>query len=148
MPEAGHQLVLGGLVGWTSENATKTLQGRFAVGPPNEFGFPRGYTSTQAMGDYLQGWSLAYRLPLWRPFQGFGTGPFGFRQFVLEGFIEGAKVSYDNLRAAAPWYRSAGGELHADLEIWALRLAPGLGVARQLDGEEATVTYLTLGFAW
>ncbi len=147
-PRGGHQLVFGGLVGWTSEDATRTLQGRFSVGPPSDLGFPRGYLKTTAVGDYLLGWTLAYRLPLWRPFDGVGTTPFAFRQVVLETFIDGAKVSNESLGDQAPWYRAAGAELHADSEIWALRLSPGLGVARQLDAEEDTVAYLTLGFAW
>ncbi len=147
-PSAGHQLVVGGLVGWTSQDATRTLQGRFAVGPPSTLGIPRGYHETAAIGDYLLGWTLAYRLPVWRPFRGLGTTPFALRQVVVEAFLDGAKVMADSLGDRAPWYRSAGGELHLDTEIWALRLAPGLGVARQLDGPEDTVAYLTLGFAW
>ena len=147
-PSQGHQIVAGGLVGWVSENATRTLQGRFHIGAPSTLQVPRGYRETTAVGEFIQGWSLAYRLPLWRPFSGFSTTPFVFRQIVLEAFLDGAKVTTEHLRAKAPWYRSAGGELHAEWEVWALRFSPGLGVARQLDGLEETVAYLTLGFTW
>lgn len=144
-PEAGHQLVAGGVVGWSAQPVSY-LQGRFQVGGSSGLDLPRGYGSTVAAGDQLLGWTAAYRLPVWRPWAGIGTTPFSLRQVVLEGFVEGAKASPDRPGGRGDWYRSAGAELRLNLEIWAVRSNPGLGWARQLDGAEDDAVYFTLEY--
>ena len=146
-PKAGHQLVVGGVVGWSDLEGT-WLQQRFQVGGNSGLDLPRGYPTLMAQGEHLLGWTTAYRMPLFRPFSGASTTPFAFRQLVLEGFCDGAKASNDRPGGAGTWYRSAGGEVRADVEIWYLQFAPGLGLARQLDGGEDTVAYFTLEFTW
>lgn len=146
-PDGGHQLVAGGAVGW-SAGPRSYLQGRFQLGGPSSgIDLPRGYSSLVATGDHLLAWSGGYRLPVWRPWAGLGTTPFALRQVVLEGFLDAAKASSDHPGGDGWWYRSTGGELRFNLEIWAMRLNPGLGVARQLDGREATESYFTLEYA-
>ena len=66
---------------------------------------------------------------------------------VLEGFLDAAKASSDHPGGDGWWYRSAGGELRFNIEVWSIRLNPGLGIARQLDGAEATEAYFTLEYA-
>jgi hypothetical protein len=144
-PEGGHQLVAGGAVGWSSQPRSY-LQGRFQVGGTSGLDLPRGYGSTVATGDHLLGWTTAYRLPVLRPWIGLGTTPFSLRQVVLEGFLEGAKVSPDHPGGLGDWYRSVGAELRLNLEIWAFRTNPGVGAARQLDGVEDSTVYVTLEF--
>lgn len=144
-PSAGHQLVVGGALGWSAQ-PTSYLQGRFQIGGSSGLDLPRGYGSTVAAGDDLLGWTTAYRLPVWRPWAGLGTTPFNVRQVVLETFLEGAKASSDHPGGNGAWYRSAGAELRLNLEIWAFRSNPGLGWARQLDGAEDSTLYFTLEY--
>jgi len=147
-PHWGHQIVGGGYAGWSDQNGSTNLQSQFTIGGANLILNPRGYNDPVASGYYLVGYSGAYRLPVWRPFDNYGTTPFGLRQVTLEGFFDAAQVSTDHLHGNGSWYRSTGGEIAADLEIWALRMAPGLGVAKQLDGKEDTVGYVRVGYRW
>ena len=146
-PEAGHQVVTAGSLGWSDADGDQILQSQFAVGGPQGYNRVRGYPLV-ASGPYLATYTLAYRLPVWRPFQGFGTTPFAIRQLVLEGFTDAGKISPDRILGEGNWIRSAGGELHANLEAWALDLNPGLGVAKQLDVHKDTRAYLTLAYQW
>ncbi len=146
-PAQGHQLVLGGALGW-SESSSPYLQGRFVIGGDPAMGYPRGYVKTEAAGDYQLAASFAYRLPLWRPFQGFSTTPFGFRQLTLEGFYDTAKVSSDRLNGNGGWWSSAGAELRGQWEIWTILTAPGLGFAHLYQHNGQISTYLTLDFTW
>ncbi len=145
-PSQSHQIVLGGIVGWSEGD--RWLQGEFAVGGAMGTTLPRGYPKTVAVGDYLLAGSGAYRLPIWRPFEGFSTSPFAFRQLVLEGFYDVAKVSPNRIGGQGTWFRSVGGELHAQWEVWYALFNPGLGVAQQLDGDKDLSAYLTLDFGW
>ena len=147
-PHWGHQVVGGAYAGWSDQNGSSNLQSQFTIGGANLILNPRGYPDPVVSGYYLVGYSGAYRLPVWRPFDNYGTTPFGLRQVTLEGFFDAAQVSTDHLHGNGDWYRSTGGEIAADLEIWALRMAPGLGIAKQLDGKQATVGYLRLGYRW
>lgn len=144
-PEQGHQLVGRIVGGWSDGDAS--LQGAFAVGgkTQNTTTILRGYREVQAVDDHLGGWSLAYRLPLWRPQFGSGTQPWYVRQFVLEGFIDAAQTSSDHAFSNGPWYRSVGGQFSADIDLWIMRLSPGISVARQLDGEERWQVEFMLG---
>jgi hypothetical protein len=144
-PEAGHQLVARTLWGWSDGDST--LQGAFATGGETVTSLPilRGYPDVEAVGSHAAGWSVAYRLPLWRPEFGVGTQPWFLRQFVLEGFADAAKVSADHAYGDGRWYRSAGGQLSFDMELWKLRIAPGVVVARQIDGDEETHVSFALG---
>lgn len=143
-PSQGHQLVLGGELGWSSGD--RTLQGAFAIGGALGLSLPRGYVETQAVGDDLIAGSIAYRVPVWRPFKSYGSSPWVHRQVVLEGFVDGAKVSDDHIGGDGHWFRSVGGEVHDCWEFWHLLLQPGIGVARQLDGDEDTVAYFSIDF--
>jgi hypothetical protein len=146
-PEYGQQLVLGAAGGWS--DGDRYLQGQFSVG--GVFGvnsLPRGYLTTQAVGYYLAGGSVAYRTPLWRPFKGFSTTPFVDRQEVLELFFDAAKVSTDRFNGNGDWFRSVGAELHVDMVFWEAILNPGIGVARQLDGDKKWAFLFSLGFNW
>jgi hypothetical protein len=145
-PALGQQLVLGGAAGWS--DGQRYLQGQFDVGGDAATGLPRGYPLTQASGPYLLAGSASYRAPVWRPFTGFSTSPFVLRQVVLEGFYEGGKISDDHVGGDGKWFHSTGAELHADLVFWEAILNPGLGVAKQLDGEKNVVTYFQLDFLW
>ena len=147
-PRWGHQVVGAAYAGWSDPDGATTLQGAFTIGGTATVLTPRGYPERLVSGYYLFGYSGAYRLPVWRPFANFGTTPFGVRQVTLEGFLDAAQVSTDHVHGNGEWYRSVGGELAVDLEIWALRLAPGFGVAHQIDGKEATTGYLRLGYRW
>ncbi|MBN8524329.1 MAG: hypothetical protein J0M02_03215 [Planctomycetes bacterium] len=144
-PEQGHQLVGRIVGGWSDGDAS--LQGAFAVGgkTQNTTTILRGYREVQAVDDHLGGWSLAYRLPLWRPQFGSGTQPWYLRQFVLEGFVDAAQTSSDHAFGNGPWYRSVGGQFSADIDLWIMRLSPGISVARQLDGEERWQVEFMLG---
>lgn len=143
-PAQNHQLVIGGQLGWS--DGPQDLQGRFGIGGNLSQGLPRGYPLTMVRGRTLEAWSTAYRLPLWRPFAGLDTSPWVTRQAVLEGFYDAARVG-DRLDEGH-WYRSAGAELHLEFSFWLVRFAPGLGIARQIDGLEETAGYLSLGFRW
>ncbi len=147
-PHWGHQVVGGGYAGWSDQAGGTNLQSQFTIGGANHILSPRGYPKPIASGYYLVGFSGAYRLPLWRPFDHYGTTPFGLRQVTLEGFYDAAQVSSDRLHGNGDWFRSAGGELATDLEIWALRLAPGFGVAKQLDAKGDITVYIRLGYRW
>ncbi len=141
----GVQLVFGGQAGWS--DGDRTLQGNFVVGGPLGRGLPRGYVrDTEAVGRHLLAGSLACRVPLWRPFRGFSTTPFRFRQLVLEVFGDSAKVSTDHFAGNGDWYSSLGGELHAGWEFRSVILSPGLGIAKQLDGDRDWQAWLAMGF--
>ena len=144
IPSWNHQLVLSGQLGWS--DGPTDLQGRFGIGGNLAEGQPRGYPATMVRGRTIESWSTAYRLPLWQPFAGLATTPWVSRQFVLEGFYDAARVG-DQLDEG-DWYRSAGAELHFEFSYWLVRFAPGLGIARQIDGLEETASYLSLGFRW
>ena len=148
LPHWGHQVVGAGYAGWSDQTGGANLQSQFTIGGNAQTLSPRGYRDPVSSGYYLVGYSAAYRLPLWRPFANYGTTPFGLRQVTLEGFYDGAQVSSDHLHGNGDWFRSTGGELAADVEVWALRFAPGLGVAQQLDGKKDTVGYVRLGYRW
>jgi len=143
-PEQGHQLLVSGQLGWS--DGPHDLQSRFWVGGDRAMGNPRGYPLTMARGRTLESWSAAYRLPVWRPFDGAGTTPWVTRQVVLEGFYDAARCG-DQLGEGF-WFRSVGVEAHLEFEFWLARFAPGVGVARQVDGLEDTAGYLSLGFRW
>lgn len=143
-PRGGHQIVVGAS-GGTNDGDT-TLQGSFSVGGILGLGLPRGYYEIEAVGDHLVGGSVAYRLPLWRPFDGFGSSPFAHRQIVVEVFYDLAQVSRDHLFGDGDSYASAGMQIHDEWEFSGVIVQPGLGVARQLDGDEDTVVYFALGF--
>lgn len=142
--DGGHQLVGAAQIGWS--DGPRDLQARFGVGGNRAQGLPRGYPTVVRRGRCLEAYSLAYRLPVWRPFDGLGTTPWVARQVVLEGFYDVAGVG-DRLGEAA-WYRSTGVEAHLEFAFWLVRFAPGVGVARQIDAGEDTVGYLSLGFRW
>ena len=144
VPAWGHQVVVGGSAGWSDTPAT--LQGRFDVGGNLGQGLPRGYNLIQASGAHLLGGSAAYRLPLWRPYHGADTSPWAWRQLVLEGFYDAARAGDDDFGRDSDWYRSVGAELHLDFTFSDIPLAPGLGIARQLDGDEDVTAWLALGF--
>jgi hypothetical protein len=145
-PSQSHQLVLQGLLGWS--RGQRYLQGEFAVGGLNGATLPRGYPDTVAVGNYFEGYSVAYRVPLWRPFYGFSTSPFGFRQLVLEGFFDAAKASVDEIGGIGQWYRSYGGQLNGQWEVIDALIAPGIGVAQQLDGKKNLSAYFMLDAGW
>ncbi len=146
-PRFGQQLVFGGALGWTEGD--DFLQNQFSVG--GTYGLnqlPRGYGTTQALGQYLVGGSVAYRTPVWRPFSGLSTTPFVDRQTILELFYDAAKVSSDELDGNGDWFRSVGANLHMNWMIWELRVNPGIGIAYQLDGEEEVRGLFGLDFIW
>jgi hypothetical protein len=146
-PEYGQELVVGGALGWS--RGDHYLQGQFSVGGVyNVNQLPRGYLTTQAVGSYLAGGTVAWRTPLWRPFYGWGSTPFVDRQEVLELFFDDAKVSTDRLDGDSSWYRSVGAELHIDMMFWEAQLDPGVGVARQLDGDKKWAAFFQLAFLW
>ena len=144
IPSWNHQVVVSGQLGWS--DGPPELQERFGIGGNRAEGLPRGYPETMVRGRTLEGWSAAYRMPVWQPFAGLETTPWVSRQFVLEGFYDAARVG-DRLEEG-DWYRSAGVELHFEFSYWLVRFAPGLGIARQIDGLEDTASYLSLGFRW
>ncbi|MEK7415539.1 MAG: hypothetical protein AAB263_19720, partial [Planctomycetota bacterium] len=109
-------------------------------------GLPRGYPLTMSRGRALEAASAAYRFPLLRAFSGCGTSPLVLRQLVVEGFYDAARAG-DELGQGAV-FRSVGAEVHGEFEFWLVRLDPGLGIAKQVDGIGDTVGYFTLGFRW
>ncbi len=146
-PRYGQQLVFGGALGWTEGD--EYLQNQFSVG--GTYGLnqlPRGYGTTQALGQYLVGGSVAYRTPLWRPFSGQSTTPFVDRQTILELFFDAAKVSSDKLDGTGEWYRSVGANLHMNWMVWELMVNPGIGIAYQLDGDKDVRGLFGLDFIW
>lgn len=146
-PRFGQQLVFGGALGWTEGD--DYLQNQFSVGGTYNLNqLPRGYGTTEALGQYLVGGSVAYRTPVWRPFWGHSTTPFVDRQTVLELFFDAAKVSNDELDGEGDWYRSVGANLHMNWMVWELMLNPGIGVAYQLDGDEEVRGLFGFDFIW
>jgi hypothetical protein len=146
-PRYGQQLVFGGGLGWSEGD--DYLQTQFSVGGTYNLNqLPRGYTTTQALGQYLVGGSIAYRTPVWRPFQGHSTTPFVDRQTVLELFFDAAKASSDRLNGDGEWFRSVGANLHMNWMVWELMVNPGIGIAYQLDGEEEARGLFGLDFIW
>jgi WD40-like Beta Propeller Repeat len=146
-PRFGQQLVFGGALGWTEGD--DYLQNQFSVG--GTYGLnqlPRGYGTTQALGQYLVGGSVAYRTPVWRPFSGQSTTPFVDRQTVLELFFDAAKVSNDKLDGTGEWFRSIGANVHMNWMVWELAVNPGIGIAYQLDGKEDVRGLFGLDFNW
>lgn len=144
-PRGGHQLRLSGQVG-RSFGDDETLQGSFSIGGILGLGLPRGYYDIEAVGTWLVGGSAAYRFPLWRPFHGFGSSPWTHRQVAMEIFYDAAEVSRDQLLGDGQLYASTGIEIHDEWDFYGFRLQPGVGVARQLDGDEDTTVYFTLSF--
>ena len=144
-PAAGHQVVARTVVGWS--DGDDPLQGSFAVGGHtiNSTAILRGYGDVQAVGAHLAGWSLAYRLPLWRPRFGSGTQPWYIRQLVLEPFVDAAKTTPDQGSGMGRWYRSLGTEVHVDVDLWIMRLRPGVVFAQQLDGPKDIEFAFTIG---
>jgi WD40-like Beta Propeller Repeat len=146
-PRFGQQLVFGGALGWTEGD--NYLQNQFSVGGTYNLNqLPRGYGSTQAIGQYLLGGSVAYRTPIWRPFQGYSTTPFVNRQTILELFFDAAKASPDRLNGEGDWFRSVGANVHMNWMVWELMLSPGIGIAQQLDGKEDSRGLFGLDFQW
>jgi hypothetical protein len=145
-PSMGQQLVLGGAVGWS--DGARYLQGQFAIGGPLGLGLPRGYYSTEVQGAHLVALSAAWRTPVWRPFHGFNTTPFAFRQLVVEPFFDAGKVSSNRPNGDGEWFRSAGLGLYGNWEISTMVLNPGLVWAKQLDGQRDSSLGLALNFAW
>jgi hypothetical protein len=146
-PAQSHQLVIGGMLGWS--RGDRFLQGEFTIGGINALTtLPRGYLTVQAAGNYEIGGSAAYRLPPARIFSGWSTSPLVLRQLVLEGFYDAAKVSSDRIDGDGHWYRSAGAELHTNVEIWTVPLDPGLGLAHRFDGPRGEALYFTLIYGW
>lgn len=146
-PRFGQQLVFGGALGWTEGD--DYLQNQFSVG--GTYGLnqlPRGYGTTQALGQYLVGGSVAYRTPVWRPFSGQSTTPFVDRQTVLELFFDAAKVSSDKLNGTGEWFRSIGANVHMNWMVWELAVNPGIGIAYQLDGDKDVRGLFGLDFNW
>ncbi|MEM7260416.1 MAG: hypothetical protein AAF488_00395 [Planctomycetota bacterium] len=145
-PEGGHQLVVGGQVGWS--DGDRILQGSFSIGGSFQTSIPRGYFGdTEAIGDHLLAYTAAYRAPVWRPFDGYGTTPFRHRQIVLEAFFDAAKVSRHAPGDDGRWFLSVGGQVVTSWEALGLLIQPGIGVAHQLDGDEHTRAYFVLGFS-
>jgi len=146
-PEYGQELVVGGALGWSAGD--RYLQGQFSVGGVYNINqLPRGYLTTQAVGDYLSGGTIAWRTPIRRAFYGFGSAPFVDRQEVLELFFDAAMASTDRIDGNGDWYRSVGAELHLDMMFWEAQLDPGIGVARQLDGDRKWALLFQLAFVW
>lgn len=146
LPTLGHQIAVRGQCGWS--DGDDVLQGNFSVGGGLSTGLPRGYVdSAVATGRYLLAESLAYRLPLWRPFAAGGTGPFRGRQLVLELFGDSATVGDDRLGGGRTW-SSVGAELHANAEHFDFGISPGLGVAYQLDGDRDVRFWFAMGFTF
>jgi hypothetical protein len=146
-PRFGQQLVFGGALGWTEGD--EYLQNQFSVGGTYNLNqLPRGYGTTQALGQYLVGGSIAYRTPVWRPFWGHSTTPFVDRQTILELFFDAAKVSNDELNGEGDWFRSVGANIHMNWMVWELMLNPGIGIAYQLDGDEEVRGLFGLDFTW
>lgn len=146
-PEAGHQLVVRGQLGWS--DGDDTLQGNFSIGGGLSTGLPRGYfDEAVATGRHLLAGSLAYRFPVFRPFAAASTTPFRGRQLVVELFGDTAQVSNDHVSGDGDWFTSVGGELLVNAEFFDGILSPGIGVAVQLDGERDVRAYFSLGFVF
>jgi hypothetical protein len=147
-PSLGQQLVFGGALGWT--DGDEYLQNQFSIGGTYSLNqLPRGYGTTQALGQHLIGGSVAWRTPVWRPFWGHSTTPFVDRQTVLELFFDAAKVSNEELDGDdGDWFRSVGANVHMNWMVWELMVNPGVGIAWQLDGDEDVRGLFGLDFIW
>ena len=146
-PSQSHQIVLDGELGWSG--GRKDITGAFSIGGLTGVGLPRGYPTTVATGAYLVAASGGYRFPIWRPFSGFSTSPWVFRQLVLTGFFDIAKVSSNRLGGDGHWYKSAGGEVHTRTgNSGPALIDPGFGVAEQLDATKQLDIYLTLAYGF
>ncbi|MBL8750550.1 MAG: hypothetical protein JNK78_15430 [Planctomycetes bacterium] len=146
-PHLGHQIVLRGQAGWS--DGDNVLQGAFSVGGGLSTGLPRGYIDEAvATGRYLAAGSIAFRFPVWRPFAAASTTPFRGRQIVIEVFGDTAQVGDDRWFGDADWFTSVGMEVHANAEFFDGILSPGIGIARQLDGEEDVRVWFSLGFGF
>lgn len=143
-PTQGHQLRLSGAAGASAGD--QPTQRAFGIGGALGQGLPRGYPEIEAVGQYLAAGSVAYRFPVWRHFKGFGSSPWVHRQVVLEAFYDAGIATDDRSLRSGGLYESVGGEIHDCWEFHGILLQPGIGVARQLDGDEDTVVYLALGF--
>ncbi|MEM7167675.1 MAG: hypothetical protein AAF581_19640 [Planctomycetota bacterium] len=141
------QLVAGAQVGWS--DGDRTLQNNFAIGGTLSRGLPRGYISdTEDTGRHLLAGSIAVRAPLWRPFRGFSTTPFRFRQVILEVFGDTANVDDEDVGGDGDWFSSVGGELFLGWEFDRVVIRPGVGVAVQLDSDRDTTGYVKFGLAF
>ena len=153
IPAWNHQIVLRGSVGWS--DGDEILQDAFMIGGLFGNGWPRGYFNEEAYGRNRLAWGVSYQAPVWRPFLGVGSSPLVLRQVFIEGFFEAAKVSDDRPGGdrgygglPAEWYRSVGAMGRFSMEFWGNLLQPGVGVARQLDGEEDTLLLIDLGITF
>lgn len=135
-PHWGHQIEVMSAAGWSDGDSW--LQGAFTIGGLSfdDLEIPRGYLTTEATGRYLGAYSAAYRLPVYRPFKGFGTTPFEIRQIVLDFFWDAALISPDNPFGEGDWYRSIGVEATLDMRFATVPIRPGIQLAQQLDGDE------------
>ena len=135
-PHLGHQIEVMSAAGWS--DGDRWLQGAFTIGGLSfdDFETPRGYLTTEATGRYLGAYSAAYRLPVYRPFKGFGTTPFEIRQIVLDFFWDAALISPDNPFGKGDWYRSAGLEATLDMRFANVPIRPGIQLSQQLDGDK------------
>lgn len=147
LPSVNHQIVARGQVGWS--DGDDVLQGAFSIGGGLSTGLPRGYfDEAVATGRHLLAGSLAYRFPVWRPFAAASTTPFRGRQVVIEIFGDTAQVGDDRTFGDADWFTSVGAVVHANAEFFDAILSPGLGIAKQLDGERDVRVWLSLGFGF
>lgn len=137
-PRLGYQIEGNAFAGWS--DGEDILQGAFTIGGTayGNIEAPRGYIDTEASGPFLGGYSAACRFPVYRPFKGFSTTPFEFRQLVIEGFYEGGLISSDRPFGDGRWFRSLGLEITCDLRFMDMPLRPGGWIATQLDGDENT----------
>ena len=142
----GHQLGLLAQAGW-SDDEEEYLQSAFGLGG-GWSALPRGYDDAEALGPHYGAFSVAYRLPVWRPLRGYGSTPFEFRQLFIEGFYDQGKISSDHAYGDGEWFRSAGTILSADLRFNDIPLQPGIGAARQLDGDEDWTLLIEVGLAF
>ena len=112
-------------------------------------GFPRGYfDKAYATGQHLVAGSAAYRFPVYRPFEGFGTTPFRDRQISVETFFDSGKVSDDNPGGDGEWFSSVGIEIHVGIEFADQILQPGIGIAYQLDGDKDVQAYFSFSLTF
>ncbi len=143
LPRAGHQIVVRSQAGWS--DGDDTLQGNFTIGGGLTTALPRGYIDEAVdTGRHLIAGSLAYRLPLWRPFTSGTPAPLRARQIIAEVFGDTAQVGDEQIGDGGDWYTSVGAELFAQTEF-ADGVSPGIGIAFQLDGNRDVRFYFSLG---
>ncbi len=141
-PSGGHQIAVAAQGGWS--DGDETLQGSFSIGGGLSRGLPRGYfDKAYATGKHIVAGSVAYRVPVYRPFEGYGTTPLRSRQIFLEGFFDSGKVSNNNPGGDGEWFSSVGIEAHVGIEFADQVLQPGVGVAYQIDGDEDVQAYFS-----